>query len=80
MFELDQGLTLPDPEERRRILERAGVLITEARMLLERLDQGRRKVRSPRHPDKDATVHHLPRLNKGDDPSSEAQVENQPGF
>jgi len=36
--ELEPGLTLPDPAERRRILERAGLLIAEARSLLERLD------------------------------------------
>jgi hypothetical protein len=36
--ELQPGLTLPDPGERRKILERAGLLIAEARSLLERLD------------------------------------------
>ena len=40
--ELQAGLTLPDPTERRKILERAGLLIAEARALLDRLDQADR--------------------------------------
>ena len=41
--ELEAGLTLPDPAERRKILERAGMLIAEARALLDRLDEADKK-------------------------------------
>jgi hypothetical protein len=41
--ELQAGLTLPDPAERRKILERAGLLIAEARALLDRLDDAEKK-------------------------------------
>ena len=41
--ELQAELTLPDPTERRRILERAGLLIAEARALLDRLDEADKK-------------------------------------
>ena len=41
--ELQAELALPDPAERRRILERAGLLIAEARSLLDRLDEADKK-------------------------------------
>ena len=37
--EIVQERTLPTPEERRRILERAGLVLAEARALMELLDR-----------------------------------------
>src|SRR2546423_6895779 len=36
--ELEQGLTLPDPAERREILQHASLLLARARLLLDQLD------------------------------------------